>query len=76
MRHPVSNRLTSVTLTIEAADFTVHCACGWEPSQTRVYVVRGERPPLHVADASDTYATVELIAGLLTDRYLVDPSSS
>ena len=33
-----------------------------------LYVVRGERRPLLAAEASDMYATVDVIAGLLTSR--------
>jgi hypothetical protein len=64
----VSDWLTTVTAAIEAADFAAHAATAWEVSPTRLYVVRGERQPLLAAEASDMYATIDVIAGLLTCR--------
>ena len=63
--------LTTITATVEAADHRDHAATAWEPSPTRVYVVRDEAQPLLVAEASDMYAAVNLIADLLTERFPV-----
>ncbi|MGH9155602.1 MAG: hypothetical protein ACRD1K_07185 [Acidimicrobiales bacterium] len=62
--------LTTITATVEASDHRDHAGTAWEPSPTRVYVVRGEAPLL-VAEASDMYAAVDLIADLLTERFPV-----
>lgn len=67
----MSDRLTTITVTVEAADHHEHAATAWEPSPTRVYVVRGDAPPLLVAEASDMYAAVDLIVDLLTERFPV-----
>jgi hypothetical protein len=64
----VSDWLTTVTAAIEATDYDAHAATAWEVSPTRLYVVRGERRPLLAAEASNMYATVDVIAGLLTSR--------
>ncbi len=67
----MSDRLTTITVTVEAADHHEHAATAWEPSSTRVYVVRGDALPLLVAEASDMYAAVDLIVDLLTERFPV-----
>ena len=66
----MSDQLATITATVEAADHHDHAATAWEPSPTRVYVVRGDTPML-VAEASDMYAAVDLIVDLLTERFPV-----
>lgn len=66
----MSDRLTTITAAVEASDHHDHAATAWEPSPTRVYVVRGDTPLL-VAEASDMYAAVDLIVDLLTERFPV-----
>ena len=64
----MSDQLATITATVEAADHHDHAATAWQPSPTRVYVVRGDTPIL-VAEASDMYAAVDLIVDLLTERF-------
>ena len=66
----MSDQLATITATVEAADHHDHAATAWEPSPTRVYVVRGDTPML-VAEASDMYAAVDLIVDLLTEGFPV-----
>lgn len=63
--------LTTITATVEGSDYRDYAATAWEPSPTRVYVVRGEAQPRLVAEASDMYAAVNLIANLLTEHFPV-----